>query len=216
MPFPRTGAAPSPAAPRPVRLGVHGPPRQAERIAAAAGVPPSAVEYVPYEVAEPFAPLRAGLADLMLLKYDPLEPDIAVSAPVAFDGRAVLVGAGHPLAGRGEVSIEEVADYEAFRCPGSFPAHVWDLVVPPRTPGGRTIRRVHPMTTLGALAELLRSSPAVHVSFRSLAAVLPPDIEVVPVHDLPPSPVAFGRLRGVEQPEHVARFVAAAERAVQR
>ncbi|GAA1571268.1 LysR substrate-binding domain-containing protein [Streptomyces globosus] len=216
MPSPRTGAAPSPAAPRPVRLGVHGPPRQAERIAAAAGVPPSAVEYVPYEVAEPFAPLRAGLADLMLLKYDPLEPDIAVSGPVAFDGRAVLVGAGHPLAGRGEVSIEEVAEYEAFRCPGSFPAHVWDLVVPPRTPRGRTIRRVHPMTTLDALAELLRASLAVHVSFRSLEAVLPPDIAVVPVHDLPPSPVAFGLLRGVEPPGHVARFVAAAEPAAQR
>lgn len=210
MPFPRTTAL------RPVRLGVHGSTHLASRLVAAAGHPPTAVEYVPYEVTEPFGLLRAGRADIMIVKYDPLEPDIAVSGPVGFDGRAVLVADHHPLAGRTSVSVEEVAQYEGFRCPGDFPPHVWDLVVPPRTPGGRTIRRVHPMTTLTAMADLLRSTCAVHVSFRSLDAVVPPDIKVVPVHDLPPSPVAFGWLRECEPPGHVRRFVADAERAARR
>ncbi|GHE31467.1 LysR family transcriptional regulator [Streptomyces vinaceus] len=219
MPTPATltPATLTPSAPAPaVRLGVHGSTHLASRLVAAAGHAPESVEYVPYEVTEPFGPLRAGDADIMIVKYDPLEPDLALSRPVGFDGRAVLAGAHHPLAGRASVSVEEVAEYGGFRCPGSFPAHVWDLVVPPRTPLGRPIRRVHAMTTLTAMAELLRSTYAVHVSFRSLDAVVPPDIKVVPVHDLPPSPVAFARLRGAEPPEHVRRFVADAERAALR
>ncbi|MFF0218331.1 LysR substrate-binding domain-containing protein [Streptomyces vinaceus] len=206
----------APAAAAPVRLGVHGSTHLASRLVAAAGHAPESVEYVPYEVTEPFGPLRAGAADIMIVKYDPLEPDLALSRPVGFDGRAVLAGAHHPLAGRASVSVEEVAEYGGFRCPGAFPAHVWDLVVPPRTPLGRPIRRVHAMTTLTAMAELLRSTYAVHLSFRSLDAVVPPDIRVVPVHDLPPSPVAFAWLRGTEPPEHVRRFVADAERAALR
>ncbi|MER6423333.1 LysR substrate-binding domain-containing protein [Streptomyces sp. NPDC001137] len=211
MPTPRTDPAP-----RTIRLGIHGSAHLASRVVAAAGHPRSSVEYVPYEVTEPFAPLRAGHLDIMIVKYDPFEPDIVVSGPVAFDGRAVLVGARHPLAGRDTVSVEEVADYDGYRCPGDFPAKVWDLVVPPRTPQGRTIRRVHSMTTLTALVERLRTTDAMHVSFQSLDAVLPSDIRVVPVHDLPPSPVALAWLRGSELPEHVGEFVAAAERAARR
>ncbi|WP_406184852.1 LysR substrate-binding domain-containing protein [Streptomyces sp. NBC_01006] len=207
----RTGTAP-----RTVRLGVHGSTHLASRLVAAAGHAPESVEYVPYEVTEPFGPLRAGSMDIMIVKYDPLEPDLAVSEPVGFDGRAVLVGAHHPLAGRASVSVEEVAEYGGFRCPGDFPAHVWNLVVPPRTPLGRPIRRIHAMTTLTAMTELLRSTYAIHLSFRSLDAVVPPDVKVVPVHDLPPSPVAFAWLRGSEPPEHVRRFVADAQWAARR
>ncbi|MFH0180594.1 LysR substrate-binding domain-containing protein [Streptomyces cacaoi] len=209
MPSPRTTL-------RPIRLGVHGSPGLASRIVAAAGHAPESVEYVPYDVTEPFEPLRAGRMDIMIVKYDPMEPDIALSAPVAHDGRAVLVGSHHPLADRASVSVEEAAAYEGFQCPGDFPPHVWDLVVPPRTPLGRTIRRIHPMTSMAALADRLRSTAALHVSFRSLDAVVPPDIKVVPVHDLSPAPVTLAWLRDARLAEHVPRFVADAERAARR
>ncbi|MGW6910664.1 LysR family transcriptional regulator substrate-binding protein [Streptomyces sp. NPDC054940] len=208
-PTARTGVAA--ARPRPVRFGFHGSTRLAVRIATAAGHPPSSVQYVPYEVTDPFGPLRAGAMDVMIVKYDPMEPDIELSEPVFLDDRALLVGDRHPLAGRDAVSIEEVAEYEGFRCPGDFPPHVWDLVVPPRTPKGRTIRRVHAMTTMAALAEVLRSGSAVHVSFQSLEGIMPLDIQVVPIRDLPPSPVTLAWLRGAELPDHVRRFVADAE-----
>ncbi|MER7046508.1 LysR substrate-binding domain-containing protein [Streptomyces jumonjinensis] len=201
---------------RPIRLGVHGSVRLACRIVASAGYPQASVEYVPYEVTEPFDPLRAGRMDIMIVKYDPLEPDIVMSRPVCFDGRAVLVGAHHPLAGRDTVSVEEVAEYEGFQCPGDFPPHVWNLVVPPRTPQGRTVRRIHSVTTFTAMTDLLRSTSAIHVSFQSLDTVVPPDIKVVPVHDLPPSPVSLAWLRGDEPPWHVRQFVADAERAADR
>lgn len=202
--------------PRNLRLGVHGSTHLAARIVAAAGHPESSIEYIPYEVSEPFTLLRAGATDLTLVKYDPLDPDIALSQRVAWDGRAVLVGAHHPLAAQESVSLEQVADYEGFLCPGDFPPNVWDHVVPPHTREGRAIRRTHTMTSMPALVELLRSTLAMHVSFQSLDAVLPPDIKVVPVHDLPPSPVALAWLRGTRLPERARRFVGDAERAARR
>ncbi|MDT0269246.1 LysR substrate-binding domain-containing protein [Streptomyces sp. DSM 44915] len=215
--------APEEAPAGPVRLGVHGPSDQAWRIVAAAGHPREAVRLVPYEVGEPFAALRAGRADLVLVKYPRTlvthpgaEPDLAVSAPVQRDGRAVLVGTHHPLADRDAVSIEELAAFDAFACPGDFPPHVWDLVTPPRTPAGRTVRRVHRMTTFPALTALLRTTHAVHVSFRSLASVLPPGVRAVPVTDLPPAPVALAWLRTTQPPPHVRWLVTEAERAWQR
>ncbi|WP_406690563.1 LysR substrate-binding domain-containing protein [Saccharopolyspora sp. ID03-671] len=208
-----SGAA---ASPRPLRLGIHGSTHLAARIVAAADHPVSSIEYIRYEVSEPFRLLRAGETDLMLVKYDPFDPDIALSQRVAWDGRAVLVGAHHPLAAQESVSLEQIADYEGFRCPGDFPPNVWDLVVPPHTWAGRAIRRTHTMTTVLALVERLRSTLAMHVSFQSLEAVLPPDIKVVPVHDLPPSPVALAWLRGTRLPERAWRFVRDAERAAER
>ncbi|WP_328379082.1 substrate-binding domain-containing protein [Streptomyces sp. NBC_00440] len=197
---------------RTVRLGVHGAPHLAARIVTAAGHNPREVEFVPYDVADPFGPLREHAMDMMIVKYDPREPDIAVSRPVAFDGRALIVGAHHPLAGRDTVSIEEAACYDSFSCPGGFPSYVWDEVVPPRTPSGTPIRRPHPMTTVEGMARILATTQAVHVSFRSLDAVLPPHIRAVPMHDLPPAPVALARLRGLELPPRAAALLADAER----
>ncbi len=196
---------------RPIRLGVHGSPHLAHRIVSAAGRRPSEVEFIPYDVTEPFRPLREGRCDLLLVKYTPGTSDLVLSRPVAFDGRALVVSAAHPLADRETVSIEEAAPYDVFRCPGDFPPEVWDAVVPPRTPAGLPLRRVHPVSTLDALVDTLATSRAVHVSFQSVAAVLPPGARAVPVHDLPDAPVTLGRWRGTEPPPAVREFVAAAE-----
>lgn len=208
--------ATAPAATRPIRFGIHGSPHLAKRIIAAADTDPATVEFVPYDVAEPFRPLREGALDIMIVKYGLHEPDIASSATVAHDGRALIVGAHHPLAGRDTVSVEEAAGYDAFDCPGDFPPYVWDLVVPPRTPAGTPIRRVHRMTTVEAMVDILAGTRAVHVSFQSLDAIVPPHIRVVPVHDLPAAPVTLAWLRGTPLAPEAAAFVAAAERSATR
>ncbi|MEU3754208.1 LysR substrate-binding domain-containing protein [Streptomyces olivoreticuli] len=202
--------------PRSVRFGIHGAPHLATRIITAAGHRPEEVTFVPYDVAEPFRPLRERAVDVMIVKYGLREPDVAVSSPVAFDGRALIVGAGHPLADRDTVSVEEAARYDSFSCPGDFPPYVWDLVVPPYTPSGTPIRRVHPMTTVEGMVEILATTQAVHVSFQSLDAVLPSHIRAVPVHDLPAAPVTLAWLRDVELSPHAAALVADAERSAQR
>jgi hypothetical protein len=199
-----------------LRIGVHGSAHQAARIVAAAGYDRSRVTYLPYDVREPFVPLRAGRSDVMLVKYAPREPDIVTSAAVIADERAVLLRAGHPLAGRDRLSVEDIAAFDTFRCPGDFPPLVWDQVVPPRTPRGTPIRRVRTMGTLASLVASLCGSDAVHLSFRSLEDVLPPTIRVVPVSDLPPAPVSLARLRDGPPAAAVAEFIAAAERSAAR
>ncbi|MFE1958239.1 LysR substrate-binding domain-containing protein [Streptomyces sp. NPDC059479] len=201
---------------RPLRVGIHGSSRQAERIVAAAGHAEERISYVPYDVREPFRLLRAGELDVMLVKFELREPDIVTSGPVAFDSRAVLVRADHPLAGRASVSVEDITAYDAFRCPGDFPPYIWDLVVPPMTPLGGRMRRVLEMGSLAELAETLAGSDSVHLSFRSLDGIVPSGIKVVPVTDLPAAPVSLARLRDTPPSPELAAFIAAAERSAAR
>lgn len=201
----------TPAGPPPVRLGIHGSPDLAIAIIRAAGRDASEVELVGYEVGDPFRGLRAGELDVMIVKYGLEEPDLAVSRPVALDPRAVIVGAHHPLATHTSVSVEELAAYEGFRCPGAFPEYVWDEVVPPRTPKGRRIRRAYEMGTVKGLMGTLSGTDAVHLTFQSLEAIAPARMKVIPIVDLPPAPVSLAWLRDPAPAAHTARFIADAE-----
>jgi hypothetical protein len=194
----------------PVRLGFHETPHLVSGIIARAGLDPWDFALVPYDVREPFRLLRSGDVDAMVVKYGLREPDITVGPPVGWDERVLLVGAGHPLASRAGVSVEEAALYEAFARPEGFPGYVWDRVVPPRTPAGTPIRRVHALTTVEALVGTLTSTQAVHLSFRSVEAALPPQVKAVAVEDLPSAPVSLAWLSGSHQPGPVRDFLRAA------
>lgn len=201
----------APAAEPAIRIGIHGSPHLAARLVVRTGRAEDMVRWVPYDVADPFRELRSREADVMIVKYAPAEPDLAVSRPLLHDGRAAILGAHHPLAGRDSVSVEELADYDAFRRPGSFPDYVWDRVVPPYAPSGRPIRRVHPMTTVENMVGILAATLAVHLSFQSLDQVVPDSVTVVPIHDLPPAPVSLCWLREARLPSGVRQFITDAE-----
>jgi DNA-binding transcriptional LysR family regulator len=199
----------------PIRFGYHGSLRAAHAIVADAGHPVERFSFAEYDITDPFRALRDGDLDLMIVKFGRSEPDLAYSATVATEDRVALLGAHHPLAGRPSVSVEELADYEAFRCPGTFPLDVWDEVVPPRTPAGRPIRRRHELTGTGTVMATVTRTDAVHLSLRSLADVASAAVRVVGVHDLPPAPVRLARRRG-HTPDHVMEFVRDAEAAAVR
>ncbi|MEV6012035.1 LysR family transcriptional regulator substrate-binding protein [Streptomyces sp. NPDC051976] len=199
-----------------VRIGVHGSPRLVDALLAGCGHGDDGVHRLPYNMTEPFAPLRAGEVDLMIVKYTPREPDLATSGPIGYDGRAALMRAGHPLAGAASVTLEQLSGYDAFACPDGFPPYVWDLVVPPRTARGVAVRRVHPMTTLTQAAAVLAATDAVHPSFASVADALPPGILAVPVSDLPPAPVRWAWRRASGLTPAAARLVRDAEQAAER
>ncbi|BCB75185.1 hypothetical protein GCM10022251_34570 [Phytohabitans flavus] len=205
---------PDTAAPTgPIRLGYHGSPVLTARIARVSGRGEQDVLMSPYDIADPFHTVRAGEVDVIVVKFGLREPDLEVSRTLAFDERAVVVGSGHPLAGRESVSIEELADYDAFDRPGRLPEYVWDQVVPARTPAGRPIRRRHRVTAIPQMMALVAEAGAVHISLQSLADVAPPGIRVLPIHDLPPAPVAFAWRRDPAPPRHVREFIADAEAA---
>ncbi|NEY36816.1 LysR family transcriptional regulator [Streptomyces sp. PRKS01-65] len=209
---PRAAAAATTA----VRLGYHGSPEVARRIVRLAGHDERAVRLRTYDITDPFRALRSGRLDLMIVKFGPREPDLATSRTLAYDARAVVVAARHPLATRPSVSVEDVAGYDVFDCPGSLPGHVWDEVVPRRTPAGRPLRRRHRFTDVPRVMRLVAEGAAVHLSLVSLADTVPATVRVVPVHDLPPAPVSLAWRRSPEPAPHIRDFVRAAEEATTR
>ncbi|MFD0688731.1 LysR substrate-binding domain-containing protein [Actinomadura fibrosa] len=194
----------------PIRLGYHGSPHVATRIVRAAGRAADEIDLAVYDIADPFRALRAGDLDAMVVKFGLAEPDLRRGAELATDARAVVVGDGHPLAGRASVSIEELAAFDAFDRPGRLPAYIWDEVVPPATPAGRPIRRRHRVRTVPEMFALVAAGEAVHVSLASLADIAPPGVRVVPVHDLPPAPVSLAWRRDLDR-DDVLAFVKDAE-----
>ncbi|GAA1185967.1 hypothetical protein GCM10009654_49420 [Streptomyces hebeiensis] len=203
--------APATAPGRPVRLGYHGSAEVAARVVRLAGRDETAVRIEPYDIADPFAELRRGAQDVVIVKFALREPDLVTSGVLTHDARAVVVGAAHPLAGRASVSVEELADHGLFDRPGKLPGYVWDEVVPPRTPAGRPLRREHRVSDVPTMMRLVARGTAVHLSLVSIADVAPPGIRVVPVHDLPAAPVALAWCKEREPAAHVADFIAAAE-----
>jgi hypothetical protein len=199
----------------PIRFGYHGSLPAAQAIVRDAGHSVERFSFTEYDITDPFGALRGGVLDLMIVKFGRTEADLEYSATVATEQRVAVLGAHHPLAGRASVSVEELAGYDAFRCPGTFPPSVWDEVVPPHTPAGRPIRRRHELTGTGTVMATVTRTDAVHLSLRSLADVASEAVRVVGVHDLPPAPVRLARRRG-PVPDHVREFVRDAEAAAVR
>jgi DNA-binding transcriptional LysR family regulator len=202
-----------PETPARLRFGYHGSADVPRAIVRAAGRSEADVELVEYAVDDPFRLLRAGELDVMIAKFCCREPDLHTSATLMTDARAAVLGAVHPLAERDSVSVEELAAYDGFDCPGTMPGYVWDMVVPRRTPGGRSVRRRYSLRTTGEMMKLVSSGEAVHISLSSLAAVAPGSIRIVPIHDLPPAPVFLTWRREPESPT-VRDFVTRAEAAM--
>lgn len=199
----------------PIRFGYHGSLQAAQAIVRGAGHRVSRFSFAEYDITAPFRALRSGELDLMITKFAQTEPDLEYSDIVAADQRVAVFGAHHPLAVRASVSVEDLADFDGFRCPGAFPASVWDEVVPPRTPAGRPIRRRHELTGAGTMMATVERTDAVHISLRSLADIASPAVRVVAIHDLPPAPVRLTMLRG-HPPGFLREFVRDAEAAARK
>ncbi|CAM5687383.1 LysR substrate-binding domain-containing protein [Streptomyces aurantiogriseus] len=202
--------------PTPLRLGFHGSPDVALHIVRIAGWDPAAVSLGQYDIADPFTELRRGEFDVMIVKFGLKEPDLACSRALTYDARGAVVAADSPLAKQDAISVEELADQELFDRPGEMPQYVWDEVVPPHTPAGRPLHRRHRVTDIPAMMRLVAEGNAVHLSLISLADVAPPTVRVVPVTGLPPAPVSLAWCNDRELPQHVRRFVAAAEAGAER
>jgi DNA-binding transcriptional LysR family regulator len=60
---------------------------------------------------------------------------------LAHEARVLMVAADHPLAGRAEVTTEDIADYEVSDIRGLVPDSIRDAVVPERAASGRPMKR---------------------------------------------------------------------------
>ncbi|MET8866086.1 LysR substrate-binding domain-containing protein [Nonomuraea sp. NPDC004580] len=136
--------------------------------------------------ADPFAALRAGEADAHVLWLPVAEPDLTVGPTVLTSGRVLAVAAGHRLAGRGGVSLEDLAGERVADLGPAAPEYWLESMVPARTPSGRRIPRGPAARTFNEILTLVAAGHCVH-PLGELAARYnnPPGVVFVPIHDAP-------------------------------
>ena len=139
---------------------------------------------------DPLGPLRRGEVDVIATRLPLARPDLVVGPILTQESRVLQIARHHPLAGRDQVSIDDVADYHVIPL-NSFPAETVEAVIPQATPSGKPIRRRRlrrtPRTPYEVQALIARGT-VVHPTVGSFAEYYGhPDITHIPIGDMPPS-----------------------------
>jgi DNA-binding transcriptional LysR family regulator len=138
-----------------------------------------------------YRPLRRGDIDVLCNWLAVDEPDLVAGSAFAHYQRVLAVAPAHRLASRRTVSIEDLAQEEVAQLPPSTPAAVYDLLVPPRTPSGRPIRRTQPVQTIHEILALVARGRIVHPTSSTVPIFNRDDITLVPFGDLGPLPLGL-------------------------
>lgn len=158
--------------------------------------------------------LRAGDADLLVLRLPATEPDITIGPTLSREPRVVLVSDRDPLAHRDSISYEELADREISDVP-TLPREMMDAFIPPTSPSGKTLRRIANRSMEEALIRVaagMQVHPTVPtiVEHYRLSGIV-----AIPINDLPPSETALAWLTG-NYTQKIAAFAEAASDALAR
>jgi DNA-binding transcriptional LysR family regulator len=143
------------------------------------------------ETFDAYRPLRRDDIDVLCNWLAVDEPDLTAGTAFARYQRALVVAPAHRLAGQPAVSIEELAGEEVALLPSSTPAAVYDLLIPPRTPSGRPIRRTQPAQTVNEVLSLVARGLIVHPTSSTIPIFNRDDVVLVPIGDLPPLPLGL-------------------------
>lgn len=145
------------------------------------------VEVIELPVRDRFAPLRGGQIDVMATRLPLEQPDLTVGPILSQEPRVLAVARDHPLAGRADVSIEDIADYHVIAVADLYPQELAEAFIPPKTPSGRLVRRVRlPFKDLNELIILIARGKIVHPTVPSFASYFGhPNLVYLPITDLP-------------------------------
>ena len=138
-------------------------------------------------IGDPYAPLRRDEIDVLVNWLAVDEPDLTAGPVIDRCDRALAVAAGHPLAASPQVTAEDLGDLEMASIPPSLPA----ALLPPRTPWGRAVRRIHQVQGLHHTLALVASGRIVHPTVASLPLAHRADITLIPITGLPPLPLGL-------------------------
>jgi DNA-binding transcriptional LysR family regulator len=165
---------------------------------------------------DPLGPLRHGEIDVLAMRRPVDRPDLAVGPTLSCEPAVVQVARDHPLAGRAQVTIEDIADHHVLPLHG-WPSEAADAAVPRTTPGGRPIRRRHVRLvprTLFEVEALVARGEVVHVTVASCAERCHhAELVHVPVTDLPRATTALVWQHRAADPR-IRRFVRITEEVV--
>jgi DNA-binding transcriptional LysR family regulator len=141
---------------------------------------------------DPYTALRAGEIDVLVNWLVVDEPDLTAGPVIGYQGRMLAVAAGHPLAAREQVSVEDLAGLPVAKVPETFPAALTDAFFPPCTPSSRPIPRTHLCETVGEIWALVARGLIVHPTVASMAGrLVRDDIVLIPIADLPAMPLGL-------------------------
>src|SRR4051794_6960598 len=169
------------------------------------------VELGLFDLTDMLAALLTGEVDL-ISSWLPLEdPRIEVGPILVSAPRVLAVAGDHALAGRDEVSVEELAGY---RVPlfEPLPADLRDAWIPSHTPSGRPIPRVPVEVRDRGQIDLvgrIRRGEVVHPTVPAATGYLGPGLRFVPLTGLPPMRAALIWRRDTTDP-NVRAFAAVA------
>jgi DNA-binding transcriptional LysR family regulator len=148
--------------------------------------PACTTEFVQAAFTNPYAPLRRGQADVLANWLAVDEPDLTVGPMIGCYERVLAVGRGHRLADRDWIAVEELADERVDSTDPPAPDSIMDAIIPPRTPGGRAIKRLPSRGVFNEHVAGVALRRFVHPTMRGITAFERDDIVLVPIRDLPP------------------------------
>ncbi len=166
------------------------------------------VSLAPY--GEAFDCLRHGDLDLLASWLPHGQTDLVNGPTLTHEPRVLAVADDHPLTVRGEVSLEDIADYHVPPIEQIHPKDLAEAWIPRKTPSGRAIRRLHVRCDgtarrdagqlLNQISWWLRSGGAVYPTMATVRAILGPGIAYLPIVDMPSMCSALVWPRGTRDP----------------
>jgi DNA-binding transcriptional LysR family regulator len=164
---------------------------------------------------DPFAALRAGWVDVAMLWLPIREPDIAVGPELFIEPLMLCVAPDHPLAGRDQVTLEDLGDYPVVYPDGPIPDYMWESHTPSMTPSGRPIVRGVPVASLAeALTAVSGGAVVSPIGVAAAETRVRHDVTFIPILDQPPLRYAPAWRGNNETPLVRAFLQAAADAAV--
>jgi DNA-binding transcriptional LysR family regulator len=135
---------------------------------------------------DPFAALRAGELDLILVWRPVREPDLTEGPILLTEGRLLGMWAGHELAARRSVSMEDFGG-RLFVDPAPPAPDYWTQSMLPRfTPGGQPIPRGPVVATFHeVLTQVAAGRCLTPMNEHGLQYYSHPGVVFVPIHDAP-------------------------------
>jgi DNA-binding transcriptional LysR family regulator len=119
--------------------------------------PECSAELVEIPLADPFGPLRRAEVDAAVVLLPMGERDLVLGSVFAGQPQTLAVAGAHPLAGRAEVSVEELAEVALIGVRAPAPEYWRRAQALDVTPEGRTVR---PGPEVGTLEEGLAAVAA--------------------------------------------------------
>lgn len=133
------------------------------------------------------APLRDGTLDVQFVAFPVREPDLTTGPVVVTEDRVLLLPAGHPLAGRESLGLEDLAGLAMIAPEGASPRYWRDHHFPRRTPSGAPVGRGPSAATWQEVLSHVGAGRGVATGAALGARYHPrPGIAYVPLRDAPP------------------------------